>query len=112
MSLAITADVRRWLDQDEDSAPGTVLQPFLDDATEEIKRITGRDWDASGAVTETFPAVRQGDLLTLRDENPTGLTVTAYLSAADSGLLQPFTALGPGLRMGINFSDVFPVACF
>jgi len=85
MSLATTMDVRRWLDESADSAPGTVLQPFLDDATEEVKRVTGRDWDAFGPVTETFPAIRQGDLLTLKDENPSGLTVRAYLTPADSG---------------------------
>jgi len=85
MTLATTADVRRWLDETDASAPGTVLQPFLDDATEEVKRVTGRDWDAFGSVTETFPAVRQGDLLTLKDENPSGLTVTAYLSPSDAG---------------------------
>jgi len=85
MSLATTADVRRWLDEDADSAPGTVLQPLLDAASEEVKRVTGRDWDAHGTVTETFPSVQQGDLLTLKDENPTSLTIRAYLTPSDSG---------------------------
>jgi hypothetical protein len=85
MVLATTADVRRWLDEDEESAPGTVLQPFLDDAAEEVKRVTGRDWDIGGTVSETFPSVQQGDLLTLKDENPTGLTVRAYLTPTDAG---------------------------
>jgi len=85
VSLATTADVRRWLDEDAQSAPGTVLQPFLDAASEEVKRVTGRDWDASGAITETFPSVQQGDLLTLKDEVPTGVTLFAYLTPTDSG---------------------------
>jgi hypothetical protein len=85
MSLATTADVRRWLDETDAEAPGTILQPFLDDASEEVKRVTGRDWDASGAVSETFASVQQGDLLTLKDENPTSLTIRAYLTPTDGG---------------------------
>jgi hypothetical protein len=85
MTLAITADVRRWLDETEASAPGIVLQPFLDAAAELIKEKTGRDWDTVGTATDTFPSVRQGDLLKLKDENPTGVTVTVYLTPADAG---------------------------
>lgn len=72
MALATTEDVKRYI-------PGTAadadLTPLLEAAEAWTKRVTGRAWDASGEQTETFWDVRDGDVITLRDENPTGVSV-------------------------------------
>lgn len=82
MSLATTADVLRYIPLEVDVAD---LVSFLEAAEEWVERVAGADWDASGSVTETFNVVRQGTILTLKDEAPTSLTVTGYLFPGSSG---------------------------
>ena len=82
--LCTTGDVKRILralDQDIDE----YLNPLIESAEEEVLRITGRNFGAIGSVTERFYNVRQDGLLYLSDENPSGVSVTAFGSAASSG---------------------------
>jgi hypothetical protein len=76
MALATLADVARYLA----SPPANLadLQPFLDAATDWVERITGRDWDATGAITQDFFNVRAGAVLRLKDESPTITSVTIF----------------------------------
>jgi len=52
MTIAVTSDVARYLQAPP--ADLTLLQPFLDAAVAWVKRITGRDWDATQTQTENF----------------------------------------------------------
>lgn len=83
MTLASLDDVRRMLK--DTTVTDDDLQPHLDAATEWVERVYGRDWDATGAQTETFYNVRQGTVIALRDEAPSALTVTGYAAPASAG---------------------------
>jgi hypothetical protein len=83
VALATVADVKRVLKNA--SIPDADLVPYLEDATEWVERVYGRDWDASGAQTETFYNVRQGAIVALKDESPTSITVTGYGAPGSAG---------------------------
>lgn len=83
MPLADLDDVRRVLRRtDLDDA---TLQPFLDSAEQWVERVYDREWDAVGSQTENFFNVRQGAILTVKDENPTGIVVTGFAAPASDG---------------------------
>ena len=87
MALALTADVKRILrrpNEDIDSQ----LAPALEAAEQWVRERTGRGWDQSGSVTQTFYNIRQGKTLYLDDVAPKSITsVTSYLTADGTGTL-------------------------
>ncbi len=84
MALATLADAKRYI-PGYSASDDAALTAQLDAAEEWVKRITGANWDASDGQTEKFYNVRDGEILTLKDENPTAVTVTAYLAHGSSG---------------------------
>jgi len=77
--LATLTDVRRYLSGSTPTSPAdAALQPFLDTAEAWVERVTGRDWDATGAQEQNFYNVRAGAVLRLRDESPTITSVTIF----------------------------------
>lgn len=80
MALALPDDVRRYMNGL--TATDAEIQPYLDAASEWVKRACHRDWDATGTVTESFYNVKPGDILYLKDEEPTAVTVKVFISPA------------------------------
>ncbi|KKK56142.1 hypothetical protein LCGC14_3067520, partial [marine sediment metagenome] len=84
MSLATADDAKRYIPK-YSASDDAALELQLDAAEEWVERTTGADWDATGTVTEKFYDVRDGTILTLKDENPASVVVTAYLAHDSSG---------------------------
>ena len=85
MALATPTDAKRYI-PDYSASDDVALEAQLEAAAEWVERKCGRDWDASGSVTETFYDVRDGEILTLKDESPSSLTAKSYLSHDSDGL--------------------------
>lgn len=83
MALATFSDVRRVLGRD--NVPDTQIQPFLAAVEEWLKKYTGRDFGATGTVTEKFYNVREGSILYLSDISPGNVSVTVFASANGTG---------------------------
>ena len=73
--LAEPDDVRRWLGEAVDDP--TIL-PLLEAADEWVRDAYRRDWGVTGSVTESFPSAHAGDVLLLKEPNPSSITVTVY----------------------------------
>ncbi len=84
MALATAADVKRYIPGYSESADDN-LELILAAVEAWVEKITGADWDASGTVIDKFYNARDGDILTLKDESPTNVVVTAYLAHDSTG---------------------------